>query len=306
MNETKTDSRTEKNGPSGRLVFGGMVTQWEWWTPEAAASTLATDNTANRNLNEERARQHARDRKSGKWEDTHQGIAFDDKGVLLDGQTRLKSIEMSGIAGWFMTTRGLTRRAMEVIDRHRVRSLANTLQILGVAHACTGVVAIARAMRFGTTSGAGTATDSEMLPFVQEHLPAILHVNGPKLRRIAQAPALAALARAYYHVELPVIDRFIAAMLDQIPLGELQPGDASARRLAKLCKETRVASGGTRQSMYRKAQRAIKAFTVGEDLERIYEVDDDFFPLPVPASAKQGKGEDAAATPTVRMMTVAS
>lgn len=66
-------------------------------TPEMAHDLLLK-NTYNRPINRTKVERLINDIKSGKFEMTHQPIALDENGVLVDGQHRLTAIDESGIA----------------------------------------------------------------------------------------------------------------------------------------------------------------------------------------------------------------
>ena len=60
-------------------------------TPERASQLLAA-NTTNRPVSKAVVRSFAQAMRRGEWMVTHQGIAFDTRGVLVDGQHRLAAI----------------------------------------------------------------------------------------------------------------------------------------------------------------------------------------------------------------------
>ena len=66
------------------------------WTPQMASDVLASCNTYNRPYNDKAVRRLVADILSGNFALTHQPIAFDVSGSLLDGQTRLRAISDSG------------------------------------------------------------------------------------------------------------------------------------------------------------------------------------------------------------------
>src|SRR5579884_3546217 len=74
-------------------------------TPEIAREWL-THNVKNRTLSEDSANALARDIKSGNWLTTHQGIAFNDRNELMDGQHRLEAIIRANKAAILMVTIG--------------------------------------------------------------------------------------------------------------------------------------------------------------------------------------------------------
>lgn len=60
-------------------------------TPEIA-KTYLTRNVNNRKPSNKTVSIYAREMKMGKWQLTHQGLAFDENGDLLDGQHRLWAV----------------------------------------------------------------------------------------------------------------------------------------------------------------------------------------------------------------------
>ena len=60
-------------------------------TPEIAEHYLATDQ-GNRNIRDSWVKKIARDIKNDRFVETHQGIAFDEDGTLIDGQHRLLAV----------------------------------------------------------------------------------------------------------------------------------------------------------------------------------------------------------------------
>jgi hypothetical protein len=98
-------------------------------TPEMAAAWL-TRNTRNRHLNRGRVMQLVATIKAGRWRLTHQGIAFDVNGILLDGQHRLMAIVEAGIAVMLEVTFGLPVDTFYSIDSGETRRPG---QILGLA-----------------------------------------------------------------------------------------------------------------------------------------------------------------------------
>jgi len=66
---------------------------------------------------------------SGEWQLTHQGIAFDKDGNLLDGQHRLQAVINHGRGVEFMVTRNLPHEVFSSLDRGVVRTLADTTKL---------------------------------------------------------------------------------------------------------------------------------------------------------------------------------
>lgn len=74
-----------------------------------AEEWLSTANVKNRKLRVRTVDAFAADMRRGKWHTTHQGIAFDEAGNLLDGQHRLAAIVKSGCTIEILVTTGIPK-----------------------------------------------------------------------------------------------------------------------------------------------------------------------------------------------------
>lgn len=83
-----------------------METTIELITPEKAAEYLSV-NSGNRPLRKSHIATLAAEMKRGNWQCTHQGIAFNDQGILIDGQHRLHAVLLSGASIEIQVTRGV-------------------------------------------------------------------------------------------------------------------------------------------------------------------------------------------------------
>lgn len=114
-----------------------MTTRRELITPAVAAKMLET-NTHNRNVTQRLVNQYARDMSMGAWREHHQGIAFDENGVLCDGQHRLLAVIESNCSVWMLVTRGIPSAAMEGIDIGKGRTTSDIFTLDGIP--CAGRV----------------------------------------------------------------------------------------------------------------------------------------------------------------------
>ena len=97
-------------------------------TPEIAKEYLK-HNIKNRKVKPKTVEAYARDIIRGKFATTHQGIAFDENGDLLDGQHRLLAIVMSDRPVTMMVTRGMPRDTICSVDRGITRSVRDVFSI---------------------------------------------------------------------------------------------------------------------------------------------------------------------------------
>lgn len=96
-----------------------------------------------RPIRESAIKRYAQDMKKGKWLITHQGIAFDVAGNLLDGQNRLRAVVLANVSVQMMVTTGLPEvqeeagnlRTMDTMD---VGVPRNAWQALRISHGYGG------------------------------------------------------------------------------------------------------------------------------------------------------------------------
>jgi hypothetical protein len=128
--------KIEKNGIDvSASTSDGRLVQWIDITP-AIAQRWLRNNFRNRPVTEDTVAAYARDMARGVWVSTHQGIAFNDRDELIDGQHRLLAIVRSGCTVRMMVTFGLPSEipgqemtTMDAVDRGRTRSVADQLKI---------------------------------------------------------------------------------------------------------------------------------------------------------------------------------
>jgi hypothetical protein len=138
-----------------------IQTTIETITPKKAAEYLA-QNYNNRRKNVRKIATLVRLIQHNKFILTHQGIAFNERGHLIDGQNRLEAIKLSGVPTKLMVTRnlpdehknGIMLHVIDAIDRGQTRSVADILALRhGVDSGYASLVAaIARAIA-GLTTG---------------------------------------------------------------------------------------------------------------------------------------------------------
>jgi hypothetical protein len=102
-------------------------------TPEMAAEWLKR-NHKNRTLRQSNIDGYILDIKNGAWMTTHQGIAFDADGNLIDGQHRLTAIASARTPVLMVVSTGWTaasgkRKTMDAVDRGVARTLADQLHL---------------------------------------------------------------------------------------------------------------------------------------------------------------------------------
>ena len=142
-------------------------------TPDMAKEMLEKNIKTNRRLNHEVVRKYARIMKAGGWNLTHQGIAFDAKGNLIDGQHRLEAIVAANVPITMMVTYGVEHVDGEAftIDTGAKRTTLNIIQISGINDDVYKLMYgyVSSYLR-NKTRGRGAAPDAaEIISYIDRH-----------------------------------------------------------------------------------------------------------------------------------------
>lgn len=126
--------RSDMFGELKHPTILSIVTGWFEVTP-LRAQTWLDHNIHNRNVNKGKVVSFARQIVNGDYVDTHQGVAFNEAGDLIDGQHFLKAVVMTNLTVRRMVTFGLPNKpsgknftTMDVVDTGG-RSVADQLKI---------------------------------------------------------------------------------------------------------------------------------------------------------------------------------
>lgn len=104
-------------------------------TPEQARQILSHNNGKNRALRPNTVAKLTNDIKEGRWEITHQGIAFDEHNQLLDGQHRLQAIVNANRECEMIVWRNVPRKSFSVLDCGVSRTASDNLNYMNVPRA---------------------------------------------------------------------------------------------------------------------------------------------------------------------------
>ena len=102
-------------------------------TPDMAFEMLEK-NTMNRNIDEKRVRQYAKDMKSNRWAQNGSTIVIAEDGTLLDGQHRLWAITEAKIPVQLLIVYNADKDSIVTMDIGKARTANNILQIEQSAH----------------------------------------------------------------------------------------------------------------------------------------------------------------------------
>ena len=244
-------------------------------TPETATKWLATNADFQRKLRQTVVDRYARDMLNGAWNLTHQGIAFDTKGRLIDGQHRLAAIAKAGVSVKMTVVLDTPSGAYDHVDIGFGRTTADVLKAQGEGWITNEHIATARFMEAGSNAKATTIARSpfELREMVEIHKNALAFVfqNIERhVRGVTIAPVLAAVGVAYYSE----LDRAKLADFLRLLVSGIAQDPARDSTTIRLREWLRDASGNgssaSRVEAFMKTQRVVKAYMDGEQLTKLY------------------------------------
>jgi len=251
-------------------------------TPDRAFEWLERANNRNRAVSQAVVQRYARDMKAGNWRLSHQGIAFDVNGILLDGQHRLWAVVEANVPVEMFVWTNVPADTRQIIDGGRGRTLVDRLQFVdGCGQVNKDSVAVLRVLLGGTRSLPMTA--DEATAGLQEHGQAIAFAmaNLPHMepQGIATSEVRAIVARAWYCAsDLGRLERFCRVLRTSVAVDD---GDKTVILLRNFLTKHLGRHRDTRAIRYAKTERALASFLRGQAaLSKLYGSADELFPLP--------------------------
>src|SRR6185312_13100820 len=147
-------------------------------TPTKAEQWLEA-NTTNRPISKSVVRGFAEAMKRGEWVVTHQGIAFDTNGVLVDGQHRLAAIVEAEVPVEMTVFTEVDEGTFDVLDTGKRRNAADVLAIEGERSSATLAAMVRTVWMYENrpdqswSGGGATVTNHQVVQTLDQH---------PKLR----------------------------------------------------------------------------------------------------------------------------
>lgn len=264
-----------------------ITTEIESITPAKAEKYLASMHE-NRPLKQAVVRRFIHALKAGHWQVTHQGLAFNGDGALLDGQHRLQAIVAAGVPAKMLVARGVSTNAFSVMDTGATRSPADFLALRGFKNPV--VLATALRIQYASDLFDGDlarrptpehAADNEDLGVVADEHPRLVEVTQDPgsvavqfhTRQARPVMPLAPMFFLYYRFELIDADLatlFFSSMLTGAGLDEASVILKTRERLLRLTNEiTARRRGGGLAATNERMAMTIKAWNAvrrGEEL----------------------------------------
>jgi hypothetical protein len=188
-------------------------------TVEGAVKWLE-GNTHNRAIRDGVVERYAQDIKARNFPVTHQGVAFDATGRLIDGQHRLYGILEANVPATLLVFVGVPAATQAFIDQGASRSTLDVLALEGNDKANAYRLSVARRASQGTLPQ-HVLTRKELIDFFERHQKAVLYVTDEvfqkrKVRYVMPAAVGAVLLRASYHEDHAKLNAFGRILLDGI------------------------------------------------------------------------------------------
>ena len=261
-------------------IGGGLFSCYGTVTPTAAELILAEHHVENNRPQKDIRFQYSTDIKRNKWDKTGEPIIFNEDMRLCDGQQRLSACVLAGRQFDTVITFGTPAPAMKSIDGGKVRSIRDSATIIG-RHIDGTSDSYVRWIAMGTDLSRRTLSRdtifnlldvlADSIEFVEQYLPR--HVKG-----VTMAPIKGLVGRAFYSAERSRLEEF-CAVLQTGAIGNVQT-DAGAAALYRLLTQHRHAGHAGLCVAYRKAMAGLRYYTERKFLKKIYETQEDYFPLP--------------------------
>lgn len=258
-------------------------------TPEHAICWLNDRNEKNRNEIDGNIDAMSRDIVNGNWETTHQGIAFDGAGQLIDGQNRLAAIikAMKSVEVVVFIYAGA--RARVVVDTGVSRKFRDQVKIAFDKDVSPLEQGVVKLLTQAPTHG-GRLSNDEMYATWQKHqeMFAWLRKQFPSMiRGITKAASLGAIARAYYHIDREKLERFCEVFRTS-RANEEEPAESTIIALRCFCMSVLGATGkGATADVYMKTEWAIDRFVSGKSCQKVYAASRELYPIIDEATARK-------------------
>ena len=254
-------------------------------------------NTHNRPLSQQHVERLARDMAAGRWQLTHQGIAFDSSGLLIDGQHRLWAIIEANANVKLRVFFNEPPENRHVLDTGERRSNLAVLTITEkVGKVDCGLLATLRAMIAGMTSRPKRRSPGEESEQLTRHRDALdfamEHFGRAPTRGLATSEIRAVIARAYYTGDHVRLIHFCDILRSGLSTGK---SDHIIVALRDFLVQPRRAEKGDafRRIRYAKTEWVLDSFLNGRTPRRLCSSDCELFPLPEEYEQPPQSGEAA-------------
>lgn len=251
------------------MTKNSIKTSIQTITPAKAAQWLTAHiNRDNRALRKTTVDYLASEIERGKWQITHQGIAFSDTGRLLDGQHRLAAIVQANKSVEMMVSTEMEEDTFQVIDCGLKRANHERIHLVNDPaqnrQMCASIRLYLAQVVTRLNVAAVSQIEDEFIKNSDHWMWAVggLHGHNPKLNR----PAIVAALMVYHLVNTPMAIEFLAGFLSGEDLKSGSP-------MLKL--RTIALAGSAKDNSYWRAQGAMRAHLHNNSIHNLYSASED-------------------------------
>lgn len=252
-------------------------------TPEWAKELLRNNHPNNRKTKDRRISTYATEMASGLWRLTHQAIAVDEDGKLVDGQNRLHAVVLADCEVPMVVANNVPRRAMGAVDCGANRNVNDAARIAGKPLPHSSYPGVARCMMRGLAPKTLSWSNQQVLYFIEEHREALdfaFTEMGRNVRFISPAGVRAAVARAWYQRNSRTRLREFCEAIYTGLIGSVKEDVAVVRLRNWLLLGKEQTKKASTVDVYAKAEYALKAFLDREEIASVRSAKEELFPIP--------------------------
>lgn len=256
-------------------------------TPEVAAELLKRNHPRNRKKKDNRINLYYNEILNDLWKLTHQPVAIDEDGYLIDGQNRLEAIVMADIEVPLVLVTGVPKEAMLAADQGCLRNVMDLARVTGFnVEQPTGWPAVARMMARGAGKTRNFMSTQMTLAYMKAHRKALefaWECLPENKRGLTMAGVRAAIARSYYQRDSHNrIKAFCKVLYTGLP-NHVEHDSAAIRLrnwLLDAALNRRAGVMLTMWTVYAKTEKALLSFINKEKVDRLWETSKELFLIP--------------------------
>ena len=268
---------------------------WEVITPEIAHMYLEK-NFDNRRKRPSTVAFYASAMKKNQWYITHQAIAFDENGNIIDGQHRLDSVIRSGIPVLFLVVRGVPSETKRVCDQMLKRGGDDALRWAGESYKGSAPSANLRRMMLGMAWDYKIG-NPDLIAFSQEyheHMQFAMDCFPSNAAYVTQAAVKAVFARAHFcGLAKKTLQEFANVLYSGI-----SDANSVIRFRDFLRNSPGVRASVSIREVYAKCEQALDLFAKDQPLKgKLCGATEEMYPIPWDKVSKERMDETQAAEP---------
>lgn len=233
-------------------------------TPDLARKWLATNTANNRRVRRKKVDAYARDMTSGQWALTHQGIAFNKAGELVDGQHRLEAVIAANVPVQMVVSTGFDVEYSSPIDVGASRSFSDLLHVSNKEAAALRALALLSSGR----TNPGAITPAEVAEAKGHHREGFEGVRDVLLSCRVVGIRMSGWVAGAIAFAWPLDAAAVANFAEQVRSGELlERGDPAYTLRTWLSREKRALNS---YEMSMAALACTRAALLGAKLEKVH------------------------------------